>query len=604
MDLGPHRLSLTLLPVHNSVGLKKDTSMKLTIFVPKSQLFTSSLFLIALLLGACRQSSAPTYMAEQNEVYQEVAVVTGHPLASAVGEDILMRGGNAVDAAVAVQLALAVVHPRAGNIGGGGFMVYRANDGSNYALDYREKAPAAASRDMYLDANDDPVPGLSTRGHLAAGVPGTVAGLVEAHNRFGQLPWTELVQPAIDLATNGYQVSAAEVNERLIRYQSDFREFNEPANTPFIKDNWQVGDLLVQADLATTLSRIRDRGRAGFYAGKTAELIVAEMKSGDGLISAQDLLDYRATWRDPIIGEYKNYRVISMPPPSSGGIALMQMLKMVEPYPLTEYGFHSTAATHLMVEAERRAYADRAEYLGDNDFYPVPVDSLLNTNYLLQRMADFQQDSASVSDVTGAGNFTILKESFETTHTSIIDAEGNAVSLTTTLNGNFGCKVVVDGAGFFLNNEMDDFSAKPGVPNMFGLVGKEANAIAPGKRMLSSMTPTIIEQDGEVFLVLGAPGGSTIITAVYQVFLNVAEFGMSLDEAVVTARFHHQYLPDEIWVEPTALSSAIRDSLAARGHQFNEKKAMAKIKAIQRLPDGSLHAVGDPRNLDDDVSGY
>ncbi|MEL7222343.1 MAG: gamma-glutamyltransferase, partial [Bacteroidota bacterium] len=497
-----------------------------------------------------------------------------------------------------------VVYPRAGNIGGGGFMVFRDNEGENFALDYREKAPAAASRDMYLDENGDPVSGLSTRGHLAAGVPGTVAGMVAAHSRFGQLPWVDLIQPAIDLANNGYHVSAAEVNGRLIKYQDDFREFNESENMPFIKDNWQVGDLIVQKDLAASLTRIRDEGHDGFYSGKTAELIVAEMQSGNGLISLQDLKNYVATWRTPIIGDYKDYHIISMPPSSSGGIALVQMLKMVEPYPLADYGFQSLQSTHLMVEAERRAYADRAEYLGDSDYYPVPMDSLLDEGYLLQRMEDFRPDSASSSELTGAGDFTVVKELFETTHTSIIDAEGNAVSVTTTLNGNFGCKVMVDGGGFFLNNEMDDFSAKPGVPNMFGLVGKEANAIAPGKRMLSSMTPTIVEKDGKVFMVLGAPGGSTIITAVYQVFLNVVEFGMPLNEAVAAPRFHHQFLPDEIWVEPTALSPAVRDSLAARGHSFRERKAMAKIKAIHRLPDGSLHAVGDPRNLDDDVSGY
>lgn len=560
--------------------------------------------LILILCFSCRNENKPGYVAEQSVTYEKVAVVTGHPLASEVGENILAAGGNAVDAAIAVQFALAVVHPRAGNIGGGGFMVLRDNEGESFALDYREKAPTAASRDMYLDEQGDPVPGLSTRGHLAAGVPGTVAGMVEAHKRFGELPWPDLIQPAIDLATKGYHVSAAEVNERLIKFQDDFRAFNEPDNMPFIKEDWQVGDLIIQEDLGASLVRIRENGHDGFYKGKTAELIVAEMESGNGLISMQDLEDYNATWRAPIIGDYKDYRIISMPPSSSGGIALMQMLKMVEPYPLADYGFQSLQATHLMVEAERRAYADRAEYLGDSDYYPVPVDSLLDNDYLLQRMTDFRPDSASSSDITGAGNFTVLKEHFETTHTSIVDAAGNAVSITTTLNGNFGCKVMVDGGGFFLNNEMDDFSAKPGVPNMFGLVGKEANAIAPGKRMLSSMTPTIVEKDGEVFMVLGAPGGSTIITAVYQVFLNVVEFDMPLNEAVKASRFHHQFLPDEIWVEPTALSPEVRDSLAALGHAFRERQAMAKIKAIHRLPDGTLHAVGDPRNLDDDASGY
>ena len=560
------------------------------------------IILISSLLAGCQQAPLVTYEADQSEYYEGAAVVTGHPLASDVGKDILAQGGNAVDAAVAVQLALAVVYPRAGNIGGGGFMVYRAADGTVDALDYREKAPARASRDMYLDSIGDPIKGLSTKGHLAAGVPGTVAGLVEAHERYGSLPWAALVQPAIDLAREGYTISETE-SVRLNRYQEDIANYNDET-CPFVKVDWATGDLLQQTDLAATLERIRDQKRAGFYEGETAAFIVQEMQSGGGFISAEDLANYQASWREPVVGTYDNYRIISMPPSSSGGVALLQMLGMVEEYPLHEYGFQSTAATHLMVEAERRAYADRAEYLGDSDYYPVPIDSLINKAYLQTRMADFSAEQASASDSLAAGDFTNTKESFETTHTSIIDKDGNAVSLTTTLNSNYGCKVVVDGAGFFLNNEMDDFSIKPGTPNQFGLVGAEANAIAPGKRMLSSMTPSIIERDGELFLVLGAPGGSTIITAVYQVFINVAEFGMPLDSAVWAPRFHHQWLPDQIWVEPTALGETVKEELTAMGHGFRDVNRMAVIKAILCTEDGRYHAVGDFRNPDDDVSGY
>jgi gamma-glutamyltranspeptidase/glutathione hydrolase len=570
--------------------------------IPTFSSHTIILLAIALFLSSCRTEPAATYSAEKRGEYPHAAVVSGHPLASQVGNDILEKGGNAVDAAVAVQFALAVVYPRAGNLGGGGFLVYRGNDGSTDALDYREKAPAAASRDMYLDSLANPVDGLSTKGHLAAGVPGTVAGLAAAHERYGKLPWEDLVQPAIELAENGFPVSATEA-DRLNGFQEAFLAFNTK-ECPFVKELWQTGDLLIQADLAASLKRIKAKKAAGFYQGETANLIVKEMQSGNGMITAEDLANYEPSWRQAITGNYDDYKIISMPPSSSGGVALLQMLGMVESAPLNEYGFHSTAATHLMVEAERRAYADRSEYLGDSDFYPVPLDSLIDENYLHYRMDDFQPDSASISDHLAAGNFVNMKESFETTHTSIVDAEGNAVSLTTTLNSNFGCKVVVDGAGFFLNNEMDDFSIKPGTPNQFGLLGAEANAIQPGKRMLSSMTPTIIEKDGQLFMVLGAPGGSTIITAVFQVFINVAEFGMPLDSAVFAPRFHHQWLPDQIWVEPTALGEEVKSELSAMGHQFRDVNRMAVIKAIQRLPDGSYLAVGDPRNPDDDVSGY
>lgn len=556
------------------------------------------------LFTACRPGEqlpqSPDYTAEKSAVFGQAAVSGPHPLATAVGQAVMQQGGNAIDAAVAVQLAMAVCYPRAGNLGGGGFLVYRAAEGEVAALDYRERAPAAAHRDMYLDEKGEVVQDLSIKGHLAAGVPGTVAGIWEMHQKYGSQPWADLVQPAIELAQKGYLLSAAE-SDRLNGFQEAFREFNQVG--PFIQDTFLVGQRLVQPDLAQTLLRIQKDGKAGFYAGKTAELIATEMQSGGGLITKEDLANYTASWREPIVKNYRDYRVISMAPSSSGGVALGQILGMLAPYELGKMGFHSPAAIHLMAEVERRAYADRAEYLGDSDFYPVPVAELLSDDYLLSRMADFSPDSSGTSEAILAGDMP-AREAFETTHISIVDPAGNAVSITTTLNGNFGCKVIVDGAGFFLNNEMDDFSAKPGVPNMFGLVGKEANAIAPGKRMLSSMTPTIVEKDSELFLVLGAPGGSTIITAVAQVLVNVVDFGMPIDSAINAARFHHQWLPDQILVEAGGLDAATREKLAAMGHQFKEVGRMAVVKAVHRRADGTLHAAADFRNPDDDVAGF
>ena len=542
--------------------------------------------------------------AEKNEVATQGMVVSPNSLASEIGIEILQKGGNAVDAAVAVQFALAVVFPRAGNIGGGGFMVIRLKDGQTATLDYREKAPAAAFNDMYLDSLGNVIEGLSRSGQLAAGVPGTVDGLLTALERHGKIKnLATILNPAIELAERGFQLSQAEV-DRLNKFQDDFRKYNSDDN-PFLKNTvWIKGEPLIQKNLAATLKRIRKKGRDGFYKGVTAEMIVSEMQRGNGIISLEDLANYHSSWREPITTNYKDLKIISMPPPSSGGIALTQLFELIEPYPMAEWGFQSVQTTHLMVEAERRVYADRARHLGDMDFYKVPIDSLMDAEYLSERMADFDPATATLSDSIYAGNFGPLKESFETTHTSIIDAEGNAVSLTTTLNSNFGCKVLVHEAGFFLNNEMDDFSAKPGVPNQFGLIGAEANAIQPGKRMLSSMTPTIVERDGEAFMVLGAPGGSTIITAVFQVLVNVAEFGMDLQEAVNAPRFHHQWLPNHIRVEEGAVAPEVRKELEAMGHTFAPVKYMAVVKAVQRLPDGQLQGVGDPRNPDDDAEGY
>lgn len=563
---------------------------------------TFFIFFLIIFFSNCRRTEKPLYHITQSVVADSAMVVSPHPLSTEVGLEILQRGGNAVDATIALQFAMAVVYPRAGNIGGGGFMVLRQQDGQTASLDYREKAPSAATRNMYLDSLENVIDGLSTKGHLAAGVPGTVAGMFAAHQQYGKLPMEQLIEPAIQLATDGFRVSQEEA-DRLNRFQEDFRQYNEAPN-PFLKENWNAGDLLVQKELGATLRRIRDEGVAGFYGGETARLITEEMQEGGGIISRDDLQNYQAQWREPLTDEYREYRIISMPPSSSGGVALLQMLKMLETYPLSDYGFHDPRAIHLISEVARRAYADRAEHMGDMDFYPVPIDSLLSDHYLDDRMANFQADSATISDHILAGNFSVGLESFETTHTSVVDKHGNAVSVTTTLNSNYGCKVWVDGAGFFLNNEMDDFSVKPGVPNQFGLIGAEANAVAANKRMLSSMTPTIIEKNGELFMVLGTPGGSTIITSVMQVFLNVAAFGMDLEEAVRAKRFHHQWLPDVIMVEEGGFSPELKSQLQKMGHQFREVQYIAKVKAIQVLEDGRLHGVADPRNTDDDAKGY
>ncbi len=562
------------------------------------------IFLIVVILASCRtRQPAPPYSIVQSLVTDTCMVVAEHPLAAKAGVEILRAGGNAVDAAIASQFALAVVYPRAGNIGGGGFMVVRLADGTTDALDYREQAPSQAHRDMYLDSTGTVIEALSKEGHLSVGVPGTVAGLEAAFKKYSRLKdWPALLAPAIQLAEQGFRLTANEA-DRLNDYKDQFLKQNEQA-APFVKKGrWEMGDLLVQKDLAKTLRLISEKGANGFYEGPTAELIVAEMQRGNGLITLEDLKNYTAVWRKPIYTEHKNFGIITMPPSSSGGVALSQILGMIEPYPISEYGFQTARSVHLIAEAERRVYADRAEYMGDSDFYPVPVDSLLTDEYLTMRMADFMENKATVSEVLLPDSVNAV-ESFETTHTSIVDGAGNAVSVTTTLNLNYGSKVIVAGAGFFLNDEMDDFSAKPGVPNYFGLVGAEANAIQPGKRMLSSMTPTIVTQNGELFLVLGAPGGSTIITAVLQTLLNVIEYDMPLDEAVAAPRFHHQWLPDEIKVEPTAIDTVERKKLWKMGHQLKGVNRMALVKAVQVLPDGRLHGAGDPRNEDDHAEGY
>lgn len=539
---------------------------------------------------------------EKSTIYHNGVVVTAHPEASRVGLHVLENGGNAVDAAVAVQFALAVVYPNAGNIGGGGFMVYRSAEGEFAGLDFREAAPAAATHDMYLDDKGEPITELSLRGQLASGVPGAVDGMVKAHERYGSMPWSTLVQYAIDLAEKGFPITEMQARE-LNRNKESFQQHN-PNGTALVRDaEWFEGDSLVQSELAQTLFLVANHGRKGFYEGVTAKHIVAEMNRGNGIISLEDLKNYEAKWRDPVEGTYRGHRVVSMSPPSSGGIALIAFLKSVEAYPLSEWGFQSDSTVRVMVEAERRVYADRAAFLGDPDHYDVPVVTLLDSAYNAGRMANLDFAKASLSSDIKAGD-ALGPESPETTHFSIVDAGGNAVSITTTINGSYGSHVVVDGAGFLLNNEMDDFSVKPGVPNMYGLVGGEANAIQPGKRMLSSMTPTIVEKDGELYMVVGTPGGSTIMTSVFQTIVNVIDFNMDMQSAVTAPRFHHQWLPDEVAVEPKAIDSLVRESLSNSGYKLMDRRAIGRVDAILVLPnDGGMQGGADPRG-DDTALGY
>ncbi len=540
-------------------------------------------------------------------VTHTVLVVSAHPLASQVGSQVLRDGGNAYDAAVAVQFALAVVLPAAGNIGGGGFLVYLTPEGKSETLDFRETAPAAARRDMYLDAAGTVVPDLSTAGALAVGTPGTVAGMAALHKKLGRLTWAAVVQPAVRLAATGFQLTAKEA-EGLNRNRAAFLAQNPAKPPPYVASAaqpWQAGQVLKLPALAATLLRIRDQGAAGFYGGETARLLLAEMARRGGLITAADLKNYQPKWRPTLRGKYRGYDVLTMPPPSSGGVALLQMLGMVEAANFARLGYHTPAATHLLTEVERRAYADRATYLGDPDFGQVPVARLLAAGYLNQRAATIRPDGhATPSSAVAAGRGLPRYESTETTHYNIVDGAGNAVSCTTTLNGGYGSHVVVPGAGFLLNNEMDDFSAKPGVPNAYGLVGGAANAIAPGKRMLSSMTPTILARKGKPYLVLGSPGGSTIITTVLQAIVGVVDYGFNAQQAAAAPRLHHQWLPDQLDMEDGALLPAAQDVLSQHGYVLNPRAAWGRLDLIRVLPEGGgLEGGADPRG-DDAAQGY
>ncbi|MEQ8241260.1 MAG: gamma-glutamyltransferase, partial [Cyclobacteriaceae bacterium] len=520
-------------------------------------------------------------------------VVTAHPIATEIGFQAIQNGGNAIDAAVATQFALAVVYPRAGNIGGGGFAVVRLNNGESKALDFREMAPGLAHRDMFLNEEGDPVSELSNRGPLAAGVPGSVAGMWELHQKYGSLPWSRLVQPAIDVAYYGFKITQDEA-EALNEKQEDFKEANRYKPWAINDALWKAGDLVKQTQLSATLSFIRDLGRDGFYKGIVADQITKEMAAGNGIITKDDLANYQAIWRKPIIGEYRGFQIIGMPPPSSGGIALMQLLQGAELLEINKYAHNSVEAINLMAEIESRVFADRAKYLGDTDFFDVPIEEMLSKTYNKSRFEGIQKSVKTPSSEISHGEMAPY-ESPETTHFSIVDPKGNAVSITTTLNLNYGCKVWVKGAGFVLNNEMDDFSAKPGVPNFYGLIGNEANAIAPGKRMLSAMTPTIVEKDGQLKMVVGTPGGGTIITTVFQVIRNVIDYDMSMQEAVSAKRIHHQWLPDEIKMESGTLEEKEIKELSSLGHTINILDKIGRADCILVRTDSTYEGGADPR---------
>jgi gamma-glutamyltranspeptidase/glutathione hydrolase len=537
------------------------------------------------------------YTVVKEQSFQKAAVTSAHPLASMVGAAIMKDGGNAFDAAIAVQFTLAVVFPGAGNIGGGGFLLSRNKEGVLMGIDFREAAPSKASRDMYLDAQGNPIEGMSRIGASASGVPGSVAGMFSAHP-YAKLPIKTLLQPAYELASNGFVITEREARG-LNAERKNFIKNSAQASAFTRKEYWKAGDTLYQPELAATILRIQQKGKAGFYEGATAAMIVEEMKNSKGLISLEDLKKYTPQFRKPIEFDYRGHHVISFAPPSSGGILIAQMMQMIAPYPLTVMGLNSFESVSLMVEAQRRAYADRAEHMGDPDFWKVPTKTLTSNAYAQDRMKDYQPGVAGNSKNILAG---VAKESEQTTHFSVIDEAGNMVAVTTTLNDTYGNKTVVGGAGFLLNNEMDDFSIKPGVPNMYGALGGEANAIQPGKRMLSSMTPTLVTKNNQPYITIGTPGGTTIPNQVYEGLVNIIDHKMSLKAAIDAPRFHHQHIPDNITVEADFPEKTI-NALKEKGYIVNKRYAFGRMDGIMILPNGNRVAAGDKRG-DDSVAGY
>ena len=572
----------------------------------KSTIFTLLLFSLCssvmgqyenAIVGPTKAVNPYQYSVVKSGTFNRASVASAHPLASMVGAAIMKEGGNAFDATIATQFALAVVYPGAGNIGGGGFTLARKKDGTLIGIDYREAAPAKANRDMYLDAAGNVQDALSQSGHLASGIPGTVAGIFATYAH-AKLPFEKLIQPAIDLARYGFVITEKEASS-LNGTKKDFIQYSTRPSAFVKATKWKVGDTLVQVELANTLTRIQKNGAKGFYEGETATLIVDEMKRGGGLITLEDLKKYQAKLRAPIVFNYRGYGIISFAPPSSGGILIGQMLKMIEPFNVQKMGFQTPESVQLMIEVERRAYADRAAHIGDPDFYKVPQKTLLSDAYLKNRMADYKKDIAGSSTQTLAGN---IKTSEETTHFSVIDTEGNMVAVTTTLNGGYGNRTVVGGAGFLMNNEMDDFSAKPGTPNMYGAIGGEANAIAPHKRMLSSMTPTLLTKNNKPFLTVGTPGGTTIPTSVFQTIVNLIDFNMSLEDAINSPKFHHQWLPDEVSVEKTFSQNTIL-ALEKMGYNIKQRGSIGRTEGILIGPTGKRITVADKRG-DDAVTGF
>jgi len=534
-------------------------------------------------------------------ISQKAMVVSAREEASRIGSEIMQQGGNAFDAMVATEMALAVCYPNAGNLGGGGFMVYRTHQGEVGALDFREKAPLRANRDMYLDENKKYLQDKSKTGGLAVGVPGTIAGIFKAHKKFGSLPMQTILRPVILLAKNGFKITEKQAKQ-FNDYSAVFKQVNQE-NSIYTK-KFKDGDVFKNEALANTLQQISDNGRSAFYQGDIAKTLVAFLQKNGGIVSLKDLNNYQAIWREPIVFNYKDLRIISMSPPSSGGICMAQILKTTANYPIAQYGHNTTKTIQVLTESQRRAYADRSHYLGDPDFIDIPVDSLLSDAYLKGRMDSFSFEGATPSKELTHGSIS-QAESAETTHYSIVDSYGNAIAVTTTLNASFGSKLYSKKLGFFLNNEMDDFSAKPGTPNLFGLVGGNANAIAPQKRMLSSMTPTLVEKDNKLWMTLGTPGGSTIITSVLQTILNVYEFNMSMQQAVNAPRFHHQWLPDIVKVEANSFDDKTIKELENKGYKIDYKNAsnIGRVDAILVLSDGSLEAGADKRG-DDIAVGF